>query len=171
MAALAAFVPHADFSQDSCRPKVVSEMARENPVQSKSLESIFHNRSGRFRGIALSPIRDIDPIPKFGATMVGFGPKSHPAAQRVTLTHDNAQPQAAAVQEFLLHARHKVLSVRLGVRMRNAQCGRRHFAGADKWHERWNIRRRVEAQRQPLSLQWGKFHRSTLTCTPILRTR
>jgi len=30
MAALAAFVPHADFSQDSCRRKVVREMAREN---------------------------------------------------------------------------------------------------------------------------------------------
>ncbi len=163
MAALAAFVAHADFYQDSCRGKVVNEMARENPVQLKSLESILHHRPGRFRGIASPPMRDTNPVAKFGATMVGFDPKSHAAAQRITLTQDNAQAQAAAARELLLRAGDKVLSVGLGVGMRNPQRGRRHFARADEWHERWNIRARVEAQRQPLSLQWGEFHRSTLT--------
>src|SRR6202521_3758639 len=64
MAALASFMPHADFSQDSCRGKVVSEMARENPVQLKSLESILHHRPGRFRGIASPPMRDTNPEAK-----------------------------------------------------------------------------------------------------------
>src|ERR1700693_1648028 len=111
MAALAAFVAHADFSQDSCRGGVISEMTCKNSVHSKRLESIFHHRPGSFGGIALSPIRDTNPVAKFGATMVGFDPQSHAAAQRGTLTHDNAQPQATAVQELLLRAAHKVLSV------------------------------------------------------------
>ncbi len=155
---LAAFVAHTDFSQDSCRRKVVSEMARKNPVQSKSLESIFHHRSGRFRGIAPPPMRHPDPVAEFGATMIGFDSQSHTAAQRATLTQHNAQAQATAVQEFLLRAGDKVLSVGLGVGMRNAQRGRRHFAGADEWHKRWNIRASVEAQRQPLSLQRSEVH-------------
>src|SRR5271165_573527 len=45
--------------------------------------------------------------------------------------------------------------------MRNPQRGRRHLAGADEWHERWNIRKRVNAQRQPLSLQRGEGHLSS----------
>jgi hypothetical protein len=108
--------------------------------------------------ISPSPIRDTYPVAQFGAMMFGFDPKSHAAAERVTLTHNNAQPQATAVQEFLLRARDKVLGVGLGVRMRNAQRGSRHFARADEWHKRWNIRARVEAQRQPLSLQGSEDH-------------
>src|SRR6202140_464889 len=132
MAPLAAFATHADFSQDSCRRGVVSEMASEDSVQLKSLESILNHNPGCFRGIALPPIRDTNPVAQFGATMVGFDPKSHAAAQRVALTQDNAQPQATAIQEFLLRAGDKVLSVGLSVGMRNAQRGRRHFARADK---------------------------------------
>src|ERR1700674_2194685 len=167
MAALAAFAAHADFSQDSCRRGVISEMTCKNSVHSKRLESIFHHRPGSFGGIALSPIRDTNPVAKFGATMVGFDPKSHASAQRVALTQDNAQPQATAIQEFLLRAGDKVLSVGLGIRMWNAQRGRRHFAGADQWHEHWNIRGCVEPQRQPLSLPRGEEHSSTLTCRQI----
>jgi hypothetical protein len=156
MGALAAFVAHADFFQDSCRRNVVSEMACENSVQLKRSESILHQRPGCFRGIAFPPMRDTDPVTKFGATMVGFDPKSHAAAQRVTLTQHDAEAQATAAQEFLLRVGDKVLSVGFGVRMWNAQRGRRHFARADKRHERWNVRGRVEAQRQPLSLQWSE---------------
>src|SRR5260370_33045459 len=90
--------------------------------------------------------------------MVVFDRKPEPAAERVPLTHKNAQAQAAAVREFLLRAGDKVLSVGLGVGMRNAKRGRRHFAGADEWHKRWNIRASVEAQRQPLSLQRSEVH-------------
>ena len=125
MAALAAFVAHADVYQDSCRGKVVNEMARENPVQLKSLESILHHRPGRFRGIASPPIRDTNPVAKFGTTMVGFDPKSHAAAQRITLTQDNAQAQAAAARELLLRAGDKVLSVGLSV-----GCGIRSVVAA-----------------------------------------
>src|SRR5216683_3551839 len=116
MSAQASFVAHADLSQDSCRRGVVNEMTSENPVQLRSLESIFHQRPGCFGGIAFPPVRDTNPVAEFSATMVGFDPKSHAAAQRVTLTQNNAQAQATAAREILLRAGDKVPSVGLGIK-------------------------------------------------------
>ena len=103
--------------------------------------------------------------------MVGFDPQSHAAAQRVTRAQHNAQAQAAAAREILLRGSDEVPSVGLGVGMRNAQRGRRHFASADKRDERWNIGERVGAQRQPFGLQRGEQHLFTVTRAEFLRTR
>src|SRR5258708_37831911 len=100
MSALSPFVPHTDFSQDFRRRGVVNKMARKNPMQPKRLDPTFQQGSSRFHCIAFPPKRDTDPVPKFGATMVRFDAQSHAAAQRSPLTNDNAQSQAATVQEF-----------------------------------------------------------------------
>src|SRR5208337_856990 len=161
MSAQAAFVAHADFSQDSARCRVVSKMAGENSMQPQSSESIIHHDPRRFCGIAISPIGHADPVPKFGATMLGLDHEPYAAAKRFTLAQDDPESQALTVRQVLPRTDDKVPSVFLGVGMRNAQRSRRHFTSADKWHEPWNIRDFVSPQRQPLGLQRNEYHGAT----------
>ena len=91
MSAMTAFMAHADFSQDFARRRIVSDVAGEDPVQSKSLEPIFHGRAGSFRGIPVSPIRHADPIAEFSPTMLRFNPQSDAAAERASFAHSNTQ--------------------------------------------------------------------------------
>src|SRR5260370_32127526 len=74
-------------------------------------ESRIHIAPSPWRGIASPPMRDTNPVAKCGTTMVGFDPKSHTAAHRITLTQANSQAQAPAARELLLPPAANVLTL------------------------------------------------------------
>ena len=77
----AAFVFHADLLHHAPRSRIAFQVARMHTMQVQLGERIIKHRLGRLGGIPAVPIRFADPVPEFGATMVGFNPQPHAAAK------------------------------------------------------------------------------------------
>jgi hypothetical protein len=112
-------------------------------MQVELLKAITEHSLSGLGGLSLSPKRNTYPIAQLGPLVLFFDYESNSTAESAFAAPRDGEAETVCA------VRQEVSCILLGIRVRDAQSGRCHLAGADQPGEFWHIGLLVSAQPEP----------------------